>query len=139
MFASFPRDQRDPAKLIEIDKANSTATLDFAQELLGVKSPAAAIELWTGHTKKQFENFPDQAKELAEIDQRVASATAEPIKATASKIYTPPPDQRRFSIRKPGRGPGFLLFHDPPRLLSVWQRGGGHLATAFMSLPGRRL
>src|SRR6201993_2014214 len=42
------------AKLMEMMKANSTATLDFAQELLGVKSPSEAIELWTAHTRKQF-------------------------------------------------------------------------------------
>src|SRR5438105_9050051 len=41
------------AKLMEIMKANTTATLDFAQELIGVKTPAEAMELWTSHTKKQ--------------------------------------------------------------------------------------
>src|SRR3954467_3129693 len=45
------------AKLMEITKANTSATLDFAQELLGVKSPSEAIELWTSHAKKQFEAF----------------------------------------------------------------------------------
>src|SRR5258705_2987794 len=34
------------AKLMEMMKANTTANLDFAQELLGVKSPTEAIELW---------------------------------------------------------------------------------------------
>ena len=75
------------AKLMEFAKANSTAHLDFTQELLGVKSPTDAFQLWTGHAKTQLETFQAQAKELAEIAQRAASATAEPIKASASKFY----------------------------------------------------
>src|SRR3954469_18454348 len=39
------------AKLMEMLKANTTSTLDFAQELLGTKSPSEAMELWTSHTK----------------------------------------------------------------------------------------
>src|SRR5215813_3291266 len=38
------------AKVIEFFKANSTASLDFAQELFGVKSPSEAMELWSAHT-----------------------------------------------------------------------------------------
>jgi len=77
------------AKLMEFMKANTTATLDFAQELLGAKSPSEALELYTSHTRKQFETYGAQAKELAEIAQKVASETAEPIKASASKFYKP--------------------------------------------------
>lgn len=77
------------AKLMEIMKANTTANLDFAQELLGVKSPSEAMELLTSHTRKQFETVTSQAKELAELGQKVASETAEPIKANASKLFKP--------------------------------------------------
>jgi len=77
------------AKLMEIMKANSTATLDFAQELLGVKSPTEAMELWTSHAKKQFEAFTAHTKELAELSQKVAAETVEPIKASASKLFKP--------------------------------------------------
>jgi phasin len=77
------------AKLMEFMKANTTAALDFAQELLGVKSPSEALELYTSHARKQFETFGAQAKELAEIAQKVATETAEPIKASASKFYKP--------------------------------------------------
>jgi phasin len=77
------------AKLIEFFKANTTASLDFAQSLFGVKSPAEAMELWTSHTKHQFETFTAQAKELAEIGKKVATEAAEPIKASASKLYKP--------------------------------------------------
>ena len=77
------------AKLMEIMKANSTATLDFAQELIGVKSPTEAIELWSAFAKKQFEAFTANAKDLAELSQKVATETAEPIKASASKLFKP--------------------------------------------------
>lgn len=77
------------AKLMEIVKANTTANLDFAQELVGVKTPSEALELWTGHTKKQFEAFSAWSKELTELSQKVASETVEPIKANASKLFKP--------------------------------------------------
>ena len=77
------------AKLLEIFKANTTTSLDFAQELFGVKTPAAAMELWTSHARKQFETLSAQAKELTELGQKVATETVEPIKASAAKFYKP--------------------------------------------------
>jgi phasin len=77
------------AKLMEIMKANTTATLDFAQALIAVKSPSEAMELWSSHAKKQFEAFTTNAKELAELTKKVATDTAEPIKASASKLFQP--------------------------------------------------
>ena len=76
-------------KVMEFIKANSTASMDFAQELFGVKTPAEALELWTTQTRKQLETFTAQAKELAELGQKIATETAEPIKATAAKYYKP--------------------------------------------------
>ncbi|QPF83996.1 phasin [Bradyrhizobium genosp. L] len=90
VFSSFNRGASEySAKLIEFFKANTTSSLDFAQELFGVKSPAEVMELWTQHTRKQFETYTAQAKELAELGQKVASEAAEPIKANASKYYKP--------------------------------------------------
>lgn len=77
------------AKLVEFMKANTSAQLDFAQQLFGLKSPAEALELWTGHTRTQLETLQSQAKELVELSQRVAAETAEPIKASAAKLYKP--------------------------------------------------
>ena len=76
-------------KLMEFLKANTTSTLDFAQELFGVRTPAEAMELWTSHSRKSFETFSAQAKELAELGQKVATETVEPIKTSASKYYKP--------------------------------------------------
>src|ERR1700739_1041054 len=77
------------SKVMEFLKANTTANLDFAQEFLSVKSPAEAMELCTAHTRKAVETFQTQAKELAELAQKSAAETVEPIKANASKYYKP--------------------------------------------------
>jgi phasin len=77
------------AKVMEFMKASATANLDFAQALIGVKSPSEALELWTAHAKKQFEAFSAHSKELVELSQKVATETAEPIKASASKLFKP--------------------------------------------------
>jgi phasin len=76
-------------KLLEIMKANATANLDFAQELVSAKTPSEALELWTAHSKKQFEAFTAYSRELAELSQKVASETVEPIKTNASKLFKP--------------------------------------------------
>jgi phasin len=77
------------AKLIEMMKANNSASLDFAHSLFGVKSPSEALELWTTHARKQFETFTANTKALAELTQRVAIETVEPIKANATKLFKP--------------------------------------------------
>jgi phasin len=76
-------------KLMEMMKANTTATLDFAQDLVGAKSPSEAMELWTSHAKKQFEALTVHGKELTELTQKIATETVEPIKANASKLFKP--------------------------------------------------
>jgi phasin len=77
------------AKLMEMMKASSSANLDFVQALIGVKSPSEAMELWSSHAKKQFETLTAHSKELAELTQKVATETVEPIKANASKLFKP--------------------------------------------------
>ena len=77
------------AKVMEMTKASTTANLDFAQALFSVKSPSEAMELWASHAKNQFEAFTAHSKELAELTQKVATETVEPIKANASKLFKP--------------------------------------------------
>jgi phasin len=78
------------AKVMDILKSATSANLDFAQELVSVKSPSEAMELWTAHAKKQFEAFTAHTKELTELAQKVATQTSEPIKASASKMMVTP-------------------------------------------------
>lgn len=90
VFATFSKGASEySTKLMEMMKAATTANLDFAQEMIGVKSPSEAMELWSSHSRKQFESFTAHSKELAELAQRVASEAAEPIKANASKLFKP--------------------------------------------------
>jgi phasin len=90
VFSTFSKGASEySAKLMEMVKSTTSANLDLAQELIGVKSPSEAMELWSSHTRKQFEAFTALSKELAELAQRVASDAAEPINANASKLFKP--------------------------------------------------
>ena len=90
VFTTFSKGASEySAKLMEMMKANTSANLDFAQALIGVKSPSEAMELWSSHAKKQFETLTAHSKELAELSQKVATETVEPIKANASKLFKP--------------------------------------------------
>jgi phasin len=63
-------------KLVEIARTNTRAAFDYAQELLGVKSPAEFIELSTAHARKQFEAMAAQTQELTEFAQKVTTEIA---------------------------------------------------------------
>lgn len=72
-------------KTIEIARANTDAMFNFIESLYGVKSPSEFVELSTKHARSQFETLTGQGKELAGLAQKVATETAEPIKAGVSK------------------------------------------------------
>jgi phasin len=74
-------------KVIEFAQANTKAAFDFAQELVGVKSPSEFFELSTNHSRKQFEKLTEQTKELATLAQKVTVATAEPVKAGVTRAF----------------------------------------------------
>jgi phasin len=73
--------------VIEVARANTNASFDFAAQLFGVKSFSEVVELTTAHARKQFEAFTAQGKELTSIAQSVATRTAEPIKDSVSKAF----------------------------------------------------
>ena len=75
------------AKVIEFANTNTEAAIAFAQKLFGVKSPADFIEMSTDHSRKQFETLTEQTKELAALAQKVTLASAEPLKAGATKAF----------------------------------------------------
>jgi phasin len=78
------------AKVIEFARTNSNAAFDFANKLLGVKSPSEFIELSTEQARKQFEVLSAQTKELTALNQKVMLETAEPLKAGAAKAFAGP-------------------------------------------------
>lgn len=69
-------------KVIETARANTDATFDLMTELMGAKTYAEVVELTSGFMRKQFETMTAQAKTLSEEAQKVATDTAEPIKAS---------------------------------------------------------
>jgi phasin len=66
-------------KLIEFARINTRAAFDYAQGLLGVKSPAEFIELATAHTRKQFDIVAEQNKVLCALAQETATAATKPM------------------------------------------------------------
>ena len=72
-------------KLIEFARINTRAAFDYAQRLLGVKSPSEFIELAAAHVRKQFDIVSAQNNELRALAQDTATKAAEPIKTNVSK------------------------------------------------------
>jgi phasin len=77
------------AKLLDIARTNTNAGFDFMQSMIGFKSPSAAMELISAFAKSQVETLTGQTKELAEMGQKIATDTAEPIKSGAAKLFKP--------------------------------------------------
>jgi len=67
-------------KVVEMARANSNATFDFATQMLGARTFAQAIEISTAHTRRQIESLTEQTRELMSLAQKVAIHTAAPIK-----------------------------------------------------------
>jgi phasin len=78
-------------KLLEFAQTNTKAALDFAQRLMGVKSPSEFIELLAEHARTQFEALTEQTRELVALGQKVTLATTEPLKANVAKVFSNAP------------------------------------------------
>jgi phasin len=70
---------------LESLRTNVNAAFDYFGALIAAKSVSEAVELSTSHLRKQFDVLSAQAKELSVIAQKVATETAEPIKASVEK------------------------------------------------------
>jgi len=76
-------------KFIEFAQTNTEAALAFAQDLTKVKTPVEFFELSTNHSRKQFETFTEQVRELATLAQKVALTTTERVETDFNKAYSP--------------------------------------------------
>jgi phasin len=74
-------------KVIEVARANTNAAFDFAGEIMAAKTVSEVVELTSAHARKQFETLSAQSKELAALAQKVATDTAEPMKAGVTKAF----------------------------------------------------
>jgi phasin len=73
---------------IEMIRANTNSALDFSRQLMGVKSPAAFLELSAAHTRKQFETFAEQGQQLASLAQKVSTEAVQPLQAGVKNVLT---------------------------------------------------
>ena len=74
-------------KMLEAARANTNAAFDFAGEIMAAKTLSEVVELTSAHARKQFEALTAQSKELSALAQKVATETAEPIKAGMNKAF----------------------------------------------------
>lgn len=75
-------------KMIEAARVNTNAAFDYANELITAKTLSEVVELSSAHARRQFEAMTAQTKELGALAQKVATETAEPIKAGMNKAFT---------------------------------------------------
>ena len=77
------------AKVLEAVQSNVNSAFDYFNSLLTAKTVAEAVELSTGHARKQFEALTSQAKDLSALAQKVAAESSEPIKSSVEKTIRP--------------------------------------------------
>jgi phasin len=75
------------AQWIEMVRANTNASLDFAHQLIGAKSPSEALELMAAHTRRQFESFMQQSQQLTELSQKAVTGAVKPIQDGMKKAF----------------------------------------------------
>lgn len=59
------------AKLMEFAAANTHAAFEYIRKLHGAKSPSEVVELTTQHMREQTDVLTQQAKQLAELAQKL--------------------------------------------------------------------
>jgi phasin len=74
------------AKVIEISNANTNLAFDFVARLMDIRSMSDVVSLSATQSRKAFEAASVQNRELWEITQQVATATAEPIRQSFSRV-----------------------------------------------------
>ena len=61
------------AKAFELMTANMRTTLEYAQRLVNVKTPAEFVELSASHARKQFELIMKQTADVGSLAQKMAT------------------------------------------------------------------
>lgn len=73
------------AKTFEALQANAAAALDFARAISTAKTVQEAIVVQSDHVRKQYAALTAQTKDLGALAQKIAAASAEPIKEQLGK------------------------------------------------------
>jgi phasin len=74
-------------RMIEMARANANAVYDFAGELMAAESLSELMELSNDRARRQIDSAAEQFKQLSALAQKVATETAEPIKANLSRTF----------------------------------------------------
>ena len=67
--------------------ANTNATLDFARQLVSVKSPSEFLELSAAHARKQLDTFTEQVRHLTDLAQKVTTYAVQPLQADVKSAF----------------------------------------------------
>jgi Phasin protein len=74
-------------KMIDMAHANMETFFGFARQLATAKAPSDIMELWTAHTRKQFETLNEQTKELTALGQKMVGESAEPLARGVNQAF----------------------------------------------------
>lgn len=74
------------ARILEISKDNTSATLEFLSRLAETRSLLDLVRLSTVQSREAFEAVSAQNRELWQLAQKVALDTTEPIKTGFSRV-----------------------------------------------------
>ncbi len=72
-------------RALDMAKSNAELSIDFVRDLMSARAVMDAVDLWNDYLRRQMEALTDQSRELAELGQKIAVDTVEPIKSSASK------------------------------------------------------
>ena len=67
------------AKMLEMAQENTVAGFELARELASVQSPSELAEVWNARAREVYHTFSQQTKELADLAQKVATSSAQPL------------------------------------------------------------
>jgi phasin len=74
------------SKVIEISSVNTNSAFDFLARLMDTRSMSDVMDLSATQSRRAFEVASVQNRELWELAQKVAIATAEPLKRSFSRV-----------------------------------------------------
>ena len=83
--AAFDNMRELQMKLFEIAQHNTRIGVELVGDLTSARSPADLVEIWTAYSRKQFDMLSAQGKELAELSQRFATDSMQPLMRSASQ------------------------------------------------------
>ncbi len=78
-LTAFRAAQECYLKMLDMAHDNTVAGFDLARELASVQTPSEFVEVCAARTRESYETFSEQAKELSELVQKMATSTTQPL------------------------------------------------------------